>query len=374
MKRLVIGIFAILVLASACKTDFEVNAPWKDITVVYGLLNQNDSIHYIKVNRAFLGEENAEVMALERDSSEYDTTEIDVTIEVRQNGTYLKKYTLEAIQDSNKASGTFYGPIQTLYYFVDPNLGKAGNGSDLDPAADYKLVIKKNETGEVVTSSTPLVQSFDFANKGFWNKPLSNPPKVNFYYNGFYQPFKQAKWKSAVNGRRYQLKVTFHYYEKPAGQSGPLTHKTLDWLFPIVKAPDLDGGDEIGTVIEGEDFYKYVANKLEPVSVSNNVDRCIGSLDFKVSVGGEDLNTYLDVNEPSTGIVQERPEYTNVFDGNGKEQAGIFSCNYSIIKEGAILTKEGTQSNAVTELKSGTYTIGYGFTDNSDDNTSTCPQ
>jgi len=358
MKRLLIYSFIVLCLASACKTDFEVNAPWKDITVVYGLLNQNDSIHYIKVNRAFLGEENAEVMALERDSSEYDTTAITVTIEEKTSSN-AQTYTLNPVQDSNKALGTFYGPIQTLYYFNEPNL---------DPASDYKLVIKKNETGEVVTASTPLVQNFKFSNTSFWN---AAKPKVPFFHNGVYKSFSHSKWKSAVNGRRYQLKVTFHYYEKPAGQSGPLTHKTLDWLFPIVKAPDLDGGDEIGTVIEGEDFYKYVANKLEPVSVSNNVDRCIGSLDFKVSVGGEDLNTYLDVNEPSTGIVQERPEYTNVFDGNGKEQAGIFSCNYSIIEEGAVLSESGTITNSITELKSGPYTIGYGFTDPVED--PTCP-
>ena len=355
MKKFLVISIMFLCLASACKTDFEVNAPWRDITVVYGLLNQNDSVHYIKVNRAFLGEADAEVMALERDSSEYDPSDITVTIEERTvTNAYVGTYPLIALQDSNKAPGTFYGPIQTLYYF---------NELSLDPASEYKLVIKKNETGDVVTARTPLVQNFKFANTGFWN---ASKPKVNFFNNGIFGTFKQAKWKSAVNGRRYQLTITFHYYEKPAGLTGPLDHKTLKWTFPTIKAPDLDGDDEIGSEINGEDFYKYVANKLDPISVSNNVDRCIGTLDFEVSVGGEDFNTYLDVNEPSTGIVQERPEFTNVFDGNGKEQAGIFSCRYSIIEEGAVLSEAGTVTNSVTELKFGQYTNGYGFTDNAD--------
>jgi len=359
MRSLIVYSLLLLCLVSACETDFEVNAPWRDITVVYGLLNQNDSVHYVKINRAFLGKENAQVMAAERDSSEYVPSDITVTIEEKVSTNPLT-YSLTPVQDSNKQSGVFYAPNHTLYSFVETNL---------DPSSEYKLVIKKNKTGEAVSASTPLIQNFKFANTGFWN---ASKPKVNFFHNGQYQTFTQGKWKSAINGRRYQMTITFHYYEKPAGQPGPISHRTLDWVFPTQKAPDLNGGDEIGADINGEDFYKYVANKLKPISTSNNIDRCISGLDFMVTVGGEDLNTYLDVNEPSTGIVQERPEFTNVFDGNGKEQAGIFSSRFSIIEEGAVLSESGQVTNSITELKSGQYTTGYGFTDTVDD--PTCPQ
>ena len=40
------------ILFQACKTDFDINAPWKESAIVYGILNQNDTIHYIKVNKA----------------------------------------------------------------------------------------------------------------------------------------------------------------------------------------------------------------------------------------------------------------------------------------------------------------------------------
>lgn len=51
--RLTIFLTAFLFFAS-CETDFDINADWKDITVVYGALNQNDSIHYIRIQKLFL--------------------------------------------------------------------------------------------------------------------------------------------------------------------------------------------------------------------------------------------------------------------------------------------------------------------------------
>jgi hypothetical protein len=96
-----------------------------------------------------------------------------------------------------------------------------------------------------------------------------------------------------------------------------------------------------------------------------------GHLDFIVDAAGEDFNTYLEVNEPSTGIVQERPEYTNVFDENGNEQAGFFSARYSIIEEGTQLSTDGNAGTSVTQLKTGQYTGDLGFIAKVDD--SKCP-
>ena len=68
--RITIFLTAFLFLAS-CETDFDINADWKDITVVYGALNQNDSIHYLRIQKAFLGKGNVMQMALEPDSNLY---------------------------------------------------------------------------------------------------------------------------------------------------------------------------------------------------------------------------------------------------------------------------------------------------------------
>ena len=41
----------------ACETDFEVNAPWKETAVIYGLLDQTVDTQRVIIYKAFLGQE-----------------------------------------------------------------------------------------------------------------------------------------------------------------------------------------------------------------------------------------------------------------------------------------------------------------------------
>jgi len=59
------------------------------------------------------------------------------------------------------------------------------------------------------------------------------------------------------------------------------------------------------------------------------------------SVGSSTLNTYINLNEPPTGIVQERPVYTNIEGG-----IGLFSCRYNKGQEGILLTSTTKQAIA----------------------------
>ena len=45
MKKFLFVSLAFILLITACKNDLELNAEWKDITVVYGLLDQRDTIN-----------------------------------------------------------------------------------------------------------------------------------------------------------------------------------------------------------------------------------------------------------------------------------------------------------------------------------------
>ena len=61
-----------------------------------------------------------------------------------------------------------------------------------------------------------------------------------------------------------------------------------------------------------------------------------------MTVGSEDLNTYIKVNKPITGIVQERPQFTNINNG-----IGLFSSRYTKVRYGFPLT-----SSSIDFLKS----------------------
>ena len=40
----------------SCDKDLQINDDYKDITIVYGLLNPNDSLSYIRIEKAFLSD------------------------------------------------------------------------------------------------------------------------------------------------------------------------------------------------------------------------------------------------------------------------------------------------------------------------------
>ncbi|NCD43137.1 MAG: hypothetical protein EOL88_13765, partial [Bacteroidia bacterium] len=93
MRKITAVLFSIIVtlLFLSCDNEVTTISDWEDITVVYGLLNQNDSITYLKITKAFLGEGNALIFAQEPDSSQYDV-KLDVKIEEYNNGKYVREF------------------------------------------------------------------------------------------------------------------------------------------------------------------------------------------------------------------------------------------------------------------------------------------
>ncbi len=60
MKKILFSlslISSVAILFNSCTTEFDVAAPYKEIPVIVGLLNKSDSIHFIKVNKAYLNKD-----------------------------------------------------------------------------------------------------------------------------------------------------------------------------------------------------------------------------------------------------------------------------------------------------------------------------
>ena len=62
----------------ACETDFEVNAPWKETAIIYGLLDQTVDTQRVIIFKSFLGQESAFTMAQEADSFYYSKDDLEV--------------------------------------------------------------------------------------------------------------------------------------------------------------------------------------------------------------------------------------------------------------------------------------------------------
>ena len=354
----------------SCNKDINVNAEWEDITVVFGLLDQNADTHYVKINKAFLGEASAFDMAQVRDSSEYQN--LTVYVEEWKDDLKQATYNLNELEITDKEEGVFYAPNQTVYYFTIPD--NDGVKSRLDSLAKYKLVVILNEgtsTEKIVTSETEIIDGFGFGNNyRLWTNQGIGQISIDFISNKEIVD-KDFSIEPLPDAKRFEIYGVFNYEDILDAGNGTTTSRQMSFEFKLgeYKTKNTNGGGSpIIVSMSGEQFFQEIGKNVPSVEGSEDIiiKRIVGngSFQLKIIVAGEDLNTYMEVNEPTTGIVQEKKEFTNVTNG-----IGILSARTSII--GSLKLGEKTirelMSGALTSEVSSTgvgYTVGRKFCNN----------
>lgn len=332
---------------TSCSTDFELNAPYEEIPVVYALLDQTDQIQMFTIRKSFLGAGSAYQFATVSDSSEYAA--VDGTVKEYIDGVATgNEWTLQDTIIENKEEGQFYSEGAKAYFFkVQDSTLVQGRYVYLNEEAEYRLEVSVNESGDKITGSTTLVKSFSVSPPFSFPNVAASFARSNSSITGEY-PNVQIEWNSSPNSRRYELKVLFKYTEFYDAAFTDSAQQVVEWGLGTQKTLNDEGNEQMLEIIEGITFYELLRDNIaNDPSVTRRVPR---GVDFIFTVAGEDLHTYMEVNEPSTGIVQERPEYTNI--GNG---IGIFSSRYV-----QVLSKS-LDKNSTKELCSGPLTSGLGF-------------
>lgn len=310
MKRiaflLLVTLFTVPIFQS-CETDFDVTAPWQDITVVYGLISQNDSVHYIKINKAFLGEGNALEYAQNADSSSYGNN-LEVVLIEMSKGNELRRFNLDTTSVYNKEPGLFYAPRQIIY--------KSAFKVPADYSSKeliYNLEIRNKLTGKIITASTPLVYDFNVPYKktlDFTAESLS--ADIDFL--------------SVKNGRRYTGVIRFWFDEIMANAINDTIQRYIDWNIGSVKSRSIEeGGENLKFSYPPKNFFP-VCDLLIPYSSdkeSEVLSRLVSKFEILILVAADELNTYMEANEPSSGLQQDKPEYTNINNG-----IGLFSSRF----------------------------------------------
>ena len=319
MQR-ILSLLAVSAILSACSTDLEINAPYKNITVVEGLLNMRDSVQLIKINKAFLGDGDALIYAQVQDSSEWNAEAIEYARVVRRlNGQVVGTFDLRDTSVTDREPGTFYAPNQQLYYFVDNfrdsiSLNTGGEASYvrlfLDDESEYSIELRIK--GEEVSARTKVAGDFSFqAADQAMNVPINLVLGANF--NAF-----ELNWTSGLNGKRYVADYRFRYREVRNGELGDVITLTRR-LSTVVKTST--GSEAMSTFMDGLRFYEDLASSI-PNDPSVQQRKFLG-IDFVVSVANDDFHTYLSLTEPISSIIEDRPTFTNVENG-----LGIFGSRY----------------------------------------------
>jgi hypothetical protein len=99
-------------------------------------------------------------------------------------------------------------------------------------------------------------------------------------------------------------------------------------------------------------FYTILGSHIP---VDPGVNRVASKMEYIFTVAADDLNTYMEVTEPSFTIVQEKPPFTNVTNG-----IGIFSSRHDNIKDYPIIqTSFSQQTLDQLKVNPNTYLLGF---------------
>src|SRR5210317_16605 len=111
------GILLIVIVLFSCETDPVVYSDDLPIPVIYGILDNKDTVHYIRIGKTFGAKTDPAVSALVYDSVSFDHVDVSVWITFPWDtiGFYPDVYeTVEVPKDS----GFFHNPDQKLYKFI----------------------------------------------------------------------------------------------------------------------------------------------------------------------------------------------------------------------------------------------------------------
>ncbi len=343
MQRILfLGIAATLL--SACNNDLEINDEYKDITIVYGLLNQRDSVHMVKINKAFLGEGNALDMALVQDSSEYGGEAITLA-EVQRldvSGNVVETYSLHDTTITNREPGTFYSPVQKLFYFNTPFAQQLNTGRMfLHQDAKYRVHLQVK--GNDITSTTPIVN--DFPIDPVDQDTNSTASRVNLMnaFNTGYGTY-ELNWKSRLDCKRFVVSFRFRYDEVTGTDT---VARTFEQQMGTRVTASSSSAEDMAVTMNGEAFFSSLSSTVRSNPNWGSVTkRIFRGLDFLLTVGNDDFHTYLSLTEPVTGIIEDRPVYSNL-----SGALGIWGSRYTKTVRGKRLN-----SNTLQQLTEGQYT------------------
>jgi hypothetical protein len=291
-------------ILSACSTSLDVVGDYKETLVVYGLLDVSQDTQYVKINKAFLGAGDAYQYALIKDSTQF-VNALDVTIKCVNTGI---TYNLTPANYIPKDPGLFYSPTQTNVIYKLVTDGSVGHPK-LSATSMYELSATNGETGTRVTSKTSIVEDIT----GFI-PPYPPAGSFTFASSSALAVVKfRVDWVSAKNARQYQLSLRLNYVDSTV--SGGNVSRSLDYLTPIITTDNLAGGKTLSVEFKGKDYYKYIASSIP--AYSGLINRKVSNVQVFLVAGSDDFATFIDVNKPSTGIIQERPEFTNIVGGLG---------------------------------------------------------
>ena len=368
-------VFALMTF-QGCETDIDVIAPKRDVTIIYGLLEADKTKHYIKINRAFVGEDSATVLAAKEGVNEYASDEMSAKVlELSETGEVTNAWDLTATYSTGKEDGAFFSDSNKIYFFeaqLNANrLYKLECIVNVDGEDEKKVTATTDIIGQAASSGgieqVRLIAPGLSGNPGSTNNQTDRSSDEVKLVNGIeYNSGFKVSWSNVSGGVLYTAFLRLYYRDFNIS-SGLQT--AYDSVTLSIGTRQFDTDEQISFPSIGtEDYFATIGKRvsdLEPAEISGIKRIVSDTVQFFIEVANEELATYIEVNQPISGVVQDRPEYTNVLNGIGIFGSRVVANTKrsSIREDGRILDKETLEELLYSNLpQTGDYTKSKSFT------------
>jgi hypothetical protein len=340
-------LFAVCLVS--CSEDFKVGAPYKPVTIVYGLLSISDTAQYIKITRGFFDEKNDNVLSAKNADSLYHKN-LKVTVEeYNQAGTLVNTFTCAKVNLADegyaKDSGTFATSPSYAYKFKET----------LNKFYTYKMTITDNDNGKVITASTPIISK---------DATEFKTPLMTTGFGGLIVPFNFSKETSPVEIRWVppaNSGVVDVYMRLGFVEENTVTGTTIDRMvyLPLVRNSISPAGDTKSEFISRSGFIGLLTEQLGAAGGTVDVvKRYIDTPSVLYTAGGIRLKEFVEATRAQGGITSDeiRPTYRNGLTGD--DVYGLYDSRVTRTINAVSFTKETVDSMIFSDAYRGLNIVG----------------
>ncbi|MCK9256216.1 MAG: hypothetical protein M0P36_10575, partial [Bacteroidales bacterium] len=159
------------------------------------------------------------------------------------------------------------------------------------------------------------------------------------------------KYKNGEHGKVFQMNLSFNYFEV---YNNDTTYYSIPWeLNKDFK--NTEGNSEVNGVFSVMAFYNLLLAQIpEPREGAKRYVKMPESLIYNLVVVDENYMIYMEVTEPSSGLVQEKPSFTNLKNDSGLV-AGLIASRYNFYRAKKL------SRPTLDSIHRGIYTKNLGF-------------
>ncbi len=285
---------------NSCSEDFQLTEPSKDLPVVFGFLDRNDTAQYIRVEKLFVDENIPAIELAKRVDSVYYSNAIVSLVNITKKKEFILNKVDVSLEGFQRKEGPFAQTPNYMYKVLTKNI-QLGSGDSI------MLKIDRKNNLPLVTSRILMVKDFNFRTPEASIRELSFKP-------GFPQTFS---WTNTPDAALYNFEIQINLDEKDAN-TNQTTKKTLIW--PIFKNEFKNS-----TSVSNDEFYRILNINL---AADKKYTRYITGISLIVKAGGNEIKSFNLLVNANLGITasQEIPRYSNLSEG-----IGIFSSTHTLI-------------------------------------------